>query len=53
MACSSPVHYFAQAAEAYLSANDCAEPLWSHEDLYDFDSMMYDYVEYLYNKSNA
>lgn len=53
MACSSPVHYFAQSVEAYLSANDCAEPLWSRDNLYDFDRMMYDYVEYLYNKSNA
>ena len=51
MSCSDPVNYFAQAVEAYFSANDCSEALWSREDLYDFDRLMYDYLEYLHLKS--
>ena len=51
MACADPVNYFAQAVEAYFSANDCSETLWSREDLYDFDRLMYDYLEYLHLKS--
>ncbi|MGM9998784.1 MAG: hypothetical protein ACI38Q_05270 [Candidatus Bruticola sp.] len=51
MSCADPVNYFAQAVEAYFSANDCAEALWSREDLYDFDRLMYDYLEYLHLKS--
>lgn len=47
MAAESPVHYFAQAVEAYLSENDCVDALWTREDLYDFDRSMYSYVEYL------
>ena len=50
LGCSNPVHYFAQSVEAYLSANDCREQSWNREDLYDFDRMMYDYVEYLYQR---
>lgn len=47
MAAHSPAHYFAQAVESYLAENDCFEPLWSRQDLYDFDRSMHDYVEYL------
>lgn len=52
MAAESPVHYFAQAVEAYLSENDCADPLWTREDLYDFDRSMFSYVEYLLKQGN-
>lgn len=52
MSVTSPVHYFAQSVSSYLEANDCADPLWTKDDLYDFDRFMYDYVEYLYNKNN-
>lgn len=51
MSCADPVNYFAQAVEAYFSANDCSETFWSREDLYDFDRLMYDYLEYLHLKS--
>lgn len=52
MAAESPVHYFAQGVEAYLSENDSQEPLWTREDLYDFDRSMYSYVEYLLKQGN-
>ena len=52
MASSDPVNYFAQTVEAYFSACDCVEPLWEHDDLYDFDRLMYDYLEYLLHKNN-
>ena len=52
MAAESPVHYFAQAVEAFLAENDCVEPLWTREDLYDFDRSMYSYVEYLLKQGN-
>ncbi|MEW6279670.1 MAG: hypothetical protein AB1758_13665 [Candidatus Eremiobacterota bacterium] len=48
----SPVHYFAQAVESYLSAGDSADPLWTREDLQDFDRSMYDYVDYLLQRTN-
>ncbi len=51
MACADPVNYFAQAVEAYFSANECSQALWNREDLYDFDRLMYDYLEYLHLKS--
>lgn len=47
MSSHSPAHYFAQAVESYLSENDCFEPLWTRQDLYDFDRSIYDYIEYL------
>ncbi len=47
LAAHSPAHYFAQAVESYLAENDCVEPLWTRQDLYDFDRSMYDYIEYL------
>ena len=43
----SPVRYFAQAVEAYLGAGLCDDPLWTREDLRDFDKTMYQYVDYL------
>ena len=52
MAAESPVHYFAQAVEAFLAENDCVEPLWTREDLYDFDRSMFSYVEYLFKQGN-
>lgn len=48
----SPQHYFAQAVESYLSEDDCLEPLWTRDDLYDFDRSMYDYVDYLFHRTN-
>lgn len=48
----SPMHYFAQAVESYLSEDDCLEPLWTRDDLYDFDRSMYDYVDYLFHRTN-
>lgn len=47
MSSHSPAHYFAQAVESYLAENDCFEPLWTRQDLYDFDRSIYDYIEYL------
>lgn len=47
MAAHTPAHYFAQAVESYLAENDCFEPLWTRQDLYDFDRSIYDYIEYL------
>lgn len=49
---SSPVHYFSQSVESYLSENDSTDPLWTREDLYDFDRSMYSYVEYLLQQGN-
>ncbi len=48
----SPVHYFAQAVESYLAENDSTDPLWTREDLYDFDRSMFSYVEYLWRQGN-
>ncbi|MCA9791914.1 MAG: hypothetical protein KC910_08960 [Candidatus Eremiobacteraeota bacterium] len=53
MAETSPVRYFAQSVEAFLSESDCADPFWTREDLYDFDRSMYDYLEYLFRRQNA
>ena len=47
MAAHSPAHYFAQAVESYLAENDCYEPLWTRQDLYDFDRSIYNYIEYM------
>lgn len=52
MAAHSPAHYFAQAVESYLAENDCFEPLWTRQDLYDFDRSMYNYVEYLLQRGS-
>lgn len=52
LAGASPVHYFAQAVESYLGENDSLEPLWSRDDLYDFDRSIYDYVDYLLRRIN-
>ncbi len=49
----SPVRYFAQACEAYLGEGASIDPLWTREDLYDFDRSMYDYVEYLLGRVNG
>jgi hypothetical protein len=52
LAASSPALYFAQALESYLGENDCVEPLWTREDLYDLDRSMHDYVAYLLGQGN-
>ncbi|MBI3927564.1 MAG: hypothetical protein HY319_18640 [Armatimonadetes bacterium] len=53
LARQSPAHYFAQAVESYLSENDSQEPLWTRDDLYDFDRSIYEYVEYLLKRVNG
>jgi hypothetical protein len=52
LAAASPAHYFAQAVEAYLGAQDCKDVIWSRDDLRDFDRLTCDYVEYLFKRSN-
>ncbi len=52
MASVAGIHFFAQAVESYLSENDCEHPMWSRQDLYDFDRPMYDYVDYLFRRQN-
>ena len=52
MAALSTVHYFAQAVESYLSENDSLDPVWSRQDLYDFDRSMFEYVDYLFKRQN-
>jgi hypothetical protein len=49
---ASPVHYFAQAVESYLTYGQGEETLCSREDLYDFDRSMYLYVDYLFREIN-
>lgn len=49
---TTPAHYFAQAVEAYLQESDCSDPIWTRDDLYDFDRSMFDYVEYLFRRQN-
>ena len=49
---SSPMCYFAQAVEAYLSLEPCADSIWTREDLYDFDRSIYSYIEYLFKRAN-
>lgn len=57
----SPVHYFAQAVEAFLTAPhgqltatfpDNRDPLCSKEELYDIDRPIYSYIEYLFKQVN-
>lgn len=48
----SPVHYFAQALESYLSENDAIEPICTRADLYDFDRSMFEYIDYLFKRQN-
>ena len=48
LAASDPVRYFARSISIYLGRDDCSEPIWSHQDLFDFDKSMYDYLQYLF-----
>ncbi len=57
----SPVHYFAQAVEAFLTAPhgqltatfpDNRDPICSKEELYDIDRPIYSYIEYLFKQVN-
>jgi hypothetical protein len=48
LAAADPVRYFARSVAVYLGRDDCAEPLWTHQDLHDFDRAMYDYLQYLF-----
>lgn len=48
----SPVHYFAQSVESYLSDDDNGKCLCSRNEFYDLDRSMYLYVEYLFRVIN-
>ena len=48
LAAADPVRYFARSVAVYLGRDDCTDPLWSHQDLFDFDRPMYDYLQYLF-----
>lgn len=48
LAAADPVRYFARSVAVYLGRDDCSDPLWSHQDLFDFDRPMYDYLQYLF-----
>jgi hypothetical protein len=50
LAAADPVRYFARSVAVYLGRDDCSDPLWSHQDLYDFDRSMYDYLQYLFGR---
>ena len=53
LAAADPVRYFARSVSVYLGKDDCSEPLWSHQDLYDFDRSMYNYLQYLFARLAA
>ena len=48
LAGADPVRYFARSVAIYLGRDDCDEPIWTHQDLFDFDRSMYDYLQYLF-----
>lgn len=48
LAAADPVRYFARSVAIYLGRDDCLEPIWTNEDLRDFDRSMFDYLEYLF-----
>ena len=50
LAATDPVRYFARAVAIYLGRDDCDEPIWTHQDLFDFDRSMYDYLQYLFGR---
>lgn len=50
LAAADPVRYFARSVAVYLGKDDCSDPLWSHQDLFDFDRSMYDYLQYLFSR---
>ncbi len=53
LAAADPVRYFARSVAVYLGKDDCSDPLWSHQDLFDFDRSMYDYLQYLFSRLKA
>lgn len=53
LAAADPVRYFARSVAVYLGRDDCDDPLWSHQDLFDFDRSMYDYLQYLFARLNG
>ena len=48
LAATDAVRYFARSVSIYLGRDDCDDPIWTHQDLFDFDRSMYDYLEYLF-----
>ena len=48
LAAADPVRYFARSVAIYLGRDDCTEPIWTHQDLVDFDKSMHDYLQYLF-----
>jgi hypothetical protein len=48
LAAADPVRYFARSVSIYLGRDDCDDPIWNHQDLFDFDRSMYDYLQYLF-----
>ena len=48
LAATDPVRYFARSVAIYLGRDDCDDPIWNHQDLFDFDRSMYDYLQYLF-----
>ena len=50
LAATDPVRYFARSVAIYLGRDDCDEPIWTHQDLYDFDRSMHDYLQYLFGR---
>jgi hypothetical protein len=53
LAAADPVRYFARSVAVYLGRDDCSEPLWSSQDLHDFDRSMHDYLQYLFARLGA
>ena len=48
LAAADPVRYFARSVSIYLGRDDCTDPIWTHEDLIQFDRSMHDYLQYLF-----
>lgn len=53
LAAADPVRYFARSVAIYLGRDDCSDPIWTHQDLIDFDRSMYDYLQYLFARFTA
>lgn len=53
LAAADPVRYFARSVSIYLGRDDCDDPIWTHQDLYDFDRAMYDYLSYLFMRFSS
>jgi hypothetical protein len=50
LAAADPVRYFARSVAIYLGRDDCTDPIWTHQDLFDLDRSMYDYLQYLFGR---